>query len=758
MSEQKNNKNKPTEKKDELAYPSQKILEASIDGFCVISLEGKLLGVNSAVCNITGYSKEELLKMKITDLEVGETAEQIAQHSNNTLKRGYDRFETKHRCKDGKIIDVEVSTQLYDSEDSKFFFSFFRDITARKRIEQKLQESETRYRILVENLPAITYTAAIDPQSTTLYVSPQVEKILGVTVSDYKADPDFWRKLLHPEDYERVMAELAQSHESSKPFISEYRMVAKDGHEVYIRDEARIIKNDDGKPLYLQGVMYDITERKKIEEILRESEERYKTLFQSAAEGIVVADIETKKFYYVNPAMCKILGYTEEELLQLGVSDIHPKEALPHVFSEFEAQAQGEKTLSPELPCLRKDGNVIYTDINTTNATIDGKACNVGFFTDVTERKQAEEEIRKFRTIAEKANYGVAISDIDGNLIYVNEYFAAIHGYTAEQLVGENLTILHNKEQFKKCLRINEKLKETGNINAVEIWHLHKCGTVFPMLMSSIIIKDENDEPRYMATTAIDITEKKRLESEYEKYKEKILSIQRHVYISTLSSIMAHQINQPLTKIGILLDRALESINNAEDIPCCPAVTKNIQEGLAEAKNIDSIIRKFREHSKNPAQKSSVKTNINAVAKRIISTLSEMATRAKMIISTKGLDNLPEIEINEIALEQIFLIIIQNAVEAADDSKKHKFGITGKLTDGNIELQFADDCCGITSENLDRIFEPFFSTKTENGGLGLGLDILQQLLINCGGQVRAESQLGKGTTFYVTLPVNAVPQ
>ena len=752
MSKQKSSKAKPTEKKDGLAYQSQKILDASIDGFCVVDLDGKFVEVNSALCNMTGYPKEEFLKMNITDLDVCETPEQAAQHINKTLQRGYDRFETKHRRKDGKTIDVEVSSQLYDSEDSKFFFAFFRDITVRKRIEQQLQESVAKYRTLVENLPAITYTAAIDPHSTTLYVSPQVEKILGVAVSDYKADPDLWRKLIHPEDYERVMAELAQSHRSTKPFVLEYRMITKDGYEVYIHDEARIIKDDNGKPLCLQGVMYDITEHKKFDDKLRESEERYKTLFQSAAEGIIVADIETKKFNYANTAICKMLGYTEEELLQLSVNDIHPKEALPHVFSEFEAQARGEKTLSPEVPCLRKDGTVIYADINTTNATIDGKACNIGFFTDTTERKKAEEEIRKFRTIAEKANYGVAMSDLDGNIVYANEYFAAIHGYTPKQLIGKNLTILHNEEQLKQVSPLNEKLKDTGSLNAVEVWHLHKCGTVFPMLMSSIIIKDENDNPRYMAATAIDITERKRLESEYEKYKEKILSVQRHIYISTLSSIVAHQINQPLTKISIFLDRALDALNKE---PCCPNALNNIKEGISEAKNIDSIIRKFREHSKSPAQQSSTKTNITAAANRIISTLSERATQAKMLISTKDLDNLPEIEINEIALEQILLIIIQNAIEAANDSKKHKLKITGKLLDGNIELQFADNCCGIPPKNLDRIFEPFFSTKTKEGGLGLGLDILRQLLINCGGQVRVESRLGKGTTFYITLPITA---
>jgi len=146
--------------------------------------------------------------------------------------------------------------------------------------------------------------------------------------------------------------------------------------------------------------------------------------------------------------------------------------------------------------------------------------------------------------------------------------------------------------------------------------------------------------------------------------------------------------------------------------------------------------------------------NVSTVADKIVSVLSERATWAKMRIAIKGLGDLPEVETNETALEQIFLIIIQNAIEAADGRKRHKLDITGKFADGNIELRFADDCCGIAPENLDKIFEPFFSTKTEDMGLGLGLDIVQQLLISYGGEIRVESQLGKGTTFYVTVPAS----
>jgi PAS domain S-box-containing protein len=128
---------------------------------------------------------------------------------------------------------------------------------------------------------------------------------------------------------------------------------------------------------------------------LKESEKRYRALFKAAAEGIVVADIETKEFKHANPALCKMLGYTEKELQGLGVDDVHPGGALKRVRAEFSAQARGERTLAQNIPCLRKDGKTIYADINTTRAVIDGRACNVGFFTDVTDRKRTMEALKE---------------------------------------------------------------------------------------------------------------------------------------------------------------------------------------------------------------------------------------------------------------------------------------------------------------------------------------------------------------------------
>ncbi len=154
-----------------------------------------------------------------------------------------------------------------------------RDITESKQLEMALQDSENRYRTLVEQIPAVTYIAALDQASTTLYISPQIESFIGFSPADYQADPDIWRKQLHPEDRERVLAQVEQCHKTGENFSSEYRLLSRDGQRmVWFRDLAKLIRDQDGKPCCLQGVMYDITERKEHEAELASYQERLKNL------------------------------------------------------------------------------------------------------------------------------------------------------------------------------------------------------------------------------------------------------------------------------------------------------------------------------------------------------------------------------------------------------------------------------------------------------------------------------------------------
>jgi PAS domain S-box-containing protein len=168
-------------------------------------------------------------------------------------------------------------------------------IAERLQAQEDLRQSELKYRTLVEHVPAITYVAALDPSSTTTYVSPQVEAMLGFTPTDYQAAPDIWKKQLHPEDRERVLAQVTKSHASGEPFSSEYRMFAKDGRIVWFRDEAWIVKDGNGRPLFLQGVMLDITERRQAEEALREHKKQLERVVEERTAALKQANLKLRQ-------------------------------------------------------------------------------------------------------------------------------------------------------------------------------------------------------------------------------------------------------------------------------------------------------------------------------------------------------------------------------------------------------------------------------------------------------------------------------
>ena len=203
--------------------------------------------------------------------------------------------------------------------------------------------------------------------------------------------------------------------------------------------ESEVTRRSDELKHTLENLQQEITEHKRTEEMLLDSEVRYRTFFEISADGILIADTETKTFKYANPALCRKLGYTEEELKTLGLADIHPKEDLPRVIAEFEAQARGDKTLALDIPCLMKDGTIFYADINTTTFTMNGRPYNVGFFRDITDRKKMEKALResdeKYRLVVENASDAILVTQ-DGMLKFVNSKTMELIGYTEPEVTS----------------------------------------------------------------------------------------------------------------------------------------------------------------------------------------------------------------------------------------------------------------------------------------------------------------------------------
>jgi PAS domain S-box-containing protein len=230
-----------------------------------------IVDCNEGACRMNGYTREELIGQSIDILNTssGDLQERAA-YLERLRGEGTIQIETAHRRKDGTCFPIEVVTSFVSLSGRELILGIDRDISERKRTEDALRAAEAKYRTVVEQVPAIIYTADIDASSSTSYVSPQIESILGFTPDEWLADPKLWIEQIHPDDRARVMGVVSRAHASNEPVPTEYRSLTRDGRVVWLQDAARVVRDEAGHPLFMQGITLDITARKRAEEALVE--------------------------------------------------------------------------------------------------------------------------------------------------------------------------------------------------------------------------------------------------------------------------------------------------------------------------------------------------------------------------------------------------------------------------------------------------------------------------------------------------------
>ena len=321
----------------------------------------------------------------------------------------------------------------------------------RARLYDKARGAERRYRSLVEQIPAIIYIDDADESNSALYRSPYVEEILGYKPEEFLSDPYFWQDLLHPDDREWVLAENDRTNETGDPFRIEYRMICKDGHVVWVRDEAILLYDEEGRPLYWQGVFLDVTERKEAEEALRRSEESFRQLFENSVDALMVIDYDTRKVVDCNREACRSLGYTREEFLKLSLEDW-----VSDVIPDEERKRRGDDTpwaraMAGETGAIigfhenlhtRKDGTTFPVEVGVGSIDYRGRRMILTSVRDITERKEAEDEViesrEKYRSVVESVKEVIFRTDARGRFTFLNPAWTIITGFEVQESLDKS--------------------------------------------------------------------------------------------------------------------------------------------------------------------------------------------------------------------------------------------------------------------------------------------------------------------------------
>ncbi|MHB8861386.1 MAG: PAS domain-containing sensor histidine kinase [Pirellulaceae bacterium] len=254
--------------------------------------------------------------------------------------------------------------------------------------------SEERYRSLVVACPDAVVMS--DLQGQILFASPQTLKLFGLP-EDYDLRGKRVLDYIIEADQARLTANIVTLVATGERLNTEYTALRADGTTVSLEVSTAVVREAVDRPPAVMAVIRDVTERKRAQETLQQSLDQLQTIYNEMIEGLVITDLESKRFVRVNSSLCRMLGYSEEELLSLALQDIHPPEAIPDDLRRFQAAAEGRVTINEDRPVLRKDGSILYADITGHRIVYNGRSCLLALFRDVTERKQTQEALGRER-------------------------------------------------------------------------------------------------------------------------------------------------------------------------------------------------------------------------------------------------------------------------------------------------------------------------------------------------------------------------
>jgi diguanylate cyclase (GGDEF)-like protein/PAS domain S-box-containing protein len=507
-----------TERKEaEEAYTL--LVEHSLQALQIFQ-DGRIVFTNAAATRITGYSQEDFLALSPDAWPLyihPDDREAIVQRSRDRLagKAVPSRYAYRFIRKDGAVrwIEQMVTSIIYRGRPATYMT--YIDITERKQAEEALREREQFIQQVANTTPGIIYVYDVIQQQN-IYSNHQITTLLGYSVEEVQAmGAAFMATLLHPDDrepYRHHLATQAQSWDNDLLTI-EYRARNRDGTWRWlISHETVFARTATGQVQQILGVAYDITERKQAEEALRASEERYRLLFESSLDGIVITN-NAGQYQAANPAAYALLGYQQAELLTMSVGELLVPDG------SASAQWQYEDYVSRgaqhgEFAFQRPDGEVRIVEFSAHQS---GADIHMSILRDITERKQAEEALRaseqRLQAIFDNAAVGIGLTDKTGRSILANARGAHQLGYTPEELAQlSNLELTHPDDRAQTVERMQQLVRGESQGYRIERRYLRKDGSIFWADLSVSAIYDDDGQITHFLGVVVDITERKQLE------------------------------------------------------------------------------------------------------------------------------------------------------------------------------------------------------------------------------------------------------
>jgi PAS domain S-box-containing protein len=766
------------------------LVEQASDAIFVADREGRYTAVNGAACRMLGYARDEIVGMSIRDVIQTEDIERFTRHKERLLEGDSELGEWTLRRKDGTYLPVEVSAKILPDERWQ---AFVRDISERKRVEEQVRRRMDRLELALRGADL----AAWDWNVTTgeLTFNPRWAEMRGFRPEEIKPHVSAWSTGVHPDDWPRVQTVLTDHLEGRIPeYEAEHRVATKSGEWIWILDRGRVFARDtEGRPTRMVGTELDITARKQAEEAHHLSEARFAGIVSLSADAIFSID-DQQRITLFNDGAEKIFGYSSEEAIGASLDILIPERFRAEQRAYLESFAAAPETAraaggARTIRALRKSGEEFPADAAISKLEVGGKRLFTVSLRDVTEQQRRESENELLAELGRALSATLESDEIltgIADLMVRSIADVCIVDVVEQHDEVRRLTVVSREpSKASACDRLAkvplDRRRPHLTLSALEAARPVLMERVSPSMLASLSQSEEHlralraVDPKsiiavplvardktlgviaLVSTTPSRVYGQRDLRLAEELAQRAALSLenarlyraaQRAVHArDEVLGVVAHDLRNPLGVI-VLQARLLKA----------QGVCRKAAEAIERASNrMNRLIRDLVDMTSLEAGHLSIeqaRLPTRPIVSDALESQKALAASASLELRLDVASDLPDVLADRDRLLQVLENLIGNAVKFVEPGGRITVGARSR--DGDVLFWVADTGAGIAAEDQPHLFDRFWQKRRgRRGGAGLGLPIVKGLVEAHGGRVWVDSTLGRGSTFFFTIPAVA---